>query len=424
MINKIFLICALLIPARAWCQTDSIVVPESQTLDLQFLIAEALMNNPDIHAALYQMDVMDAKIPQARSLDYPELSYMSEEMPGFDYNRAMYHRLELMQMFRFPSKLSTQGKIAGIESEHAHHDHLEKLNEVVAKLKMAYYELWFVQQSIVLNQENMRLLKQFAQSARTRYGTGQVSQQDVLKAQVELAMAQNESTSLRQQELSAKAMLMAILNREPKDTLGFAVIGEEVSFTAQLDSLELRALQSRPMLIHDSLNVEENRTMLTLAKQEYIPDLKLGLEYVTSPIDGFNGWSVRAVITLPFAPWTLAKSNGRVDEASASIRRASTTFSASRNMVLASVRDLFFKAQSYKQQLDAYRREIIPQVDQSVRASIAGYQTGTTDFLMLIDAYRTRVATTREYFMSRMKFEQTVADLEKEVGTQELSTER
>jgi outer membrane protein TolC len=251
-----------------------------------------------------------------------------------------------------------------------------------------------------------------------------VSQQDVLKAQVELAMARNESTSLRQQELSAKAMLMAILNREPKDTLGFAVIGEDVSFTAQLDSLELRALQSRPMLIHDSLNIEENRTMLTLAKQEYIPDLKLGLEYVTSPIDGFNGWSVRAVITLPFAPWTLAKSNGRVDEASASIKRASTTFSASRNMVLASVRDLFFKAQSYKQQLDAYRRQIIPQVDQSVRASIAGYQTGTTDFLMLIDAYRTRVATTREYFMSRMKFEQTIADLAKEVGTQELSTAR
>ena len=113
----------LLVPARVLCQEDSILVPESQTLDLQFLVAEALMNNPDIHAALYQMDVMDAKIPQARSLDYPELSFQSEGMPGFKYDQAMYHRVELMQMFRFPSKYSTQGKIAEIESEHAHHDH-------------------------------------------------------------------------------------------------------------------------------------------------------------------------------------------------------------------------------------------------------------------------------------------------------------
>ena len=219
-------------------------------------------------------------------------------------------------------------------------------------------------------------------------------------------------------------MLMALLNRAPKDTLGYAVIPEEISFNAQLDSLEQRAIQSRPMLIHDSLNVEENRTMLTLAKQEYIPDLKLGVEYLTSPLDGFNGWSLRAIITLPFAPWTLGKSSARVDEASASIRRATTTYTASRNMVLSSVQDLFFKAQSFKQQLNTYRVEIIPQVEQSVRASIAGYQTGTTNFLMLIDAYRTRVATTREYFMSRMQFEQTVADLEKEVGMQDISTVR
>ena len=422
--KKIFLLFMLLVPARVLCQEDSILVPESQTLDLQFLVAEALMNNPDIHAALYQMDVMDAKIPQARSLDYPELSFQSEGMPGFKYDQAMYHREELMQMFRFPSKYSTQGKIAEIESEHAHHDHLERMNDVISRLKKAYYELWFVQQNMVLNQENIRLMKQFAQSARTRYGVGEVSQQDVLKAQVELAMLQNESISLRQQERSAKAMLMALLNRAPKDTLGYAVIPEEISFNAQLDSLEQRAIQSRPMLIHDSLNVEENRTMLTLAKQEYIPDLKLGVEYLTSPLDGFNGWSLRAIITLPFAPWTLGKSSARVDEASASIRRATTTYTASRNMVLSSVQDLFFKAQSFKQQLNTYRVEIIPQVEQSVRASIAGYQTGTTNFLMLIDAYRTRVATTREYFMSRMQFEQTVADLEKEVGMQDISTVR
>ena len=59
----------------------------------------------------------------------------------------------------------------------------------MSRLKRAYYELWFIQQSIVLERENQRLLVQFESIARTRYVVGEVTQQDVLQAQVEVAMA-------------------------------------------------------------------------------------------------------------------------------------------------------------------------------------------------------------------------------------------
>ncbi|MBI3364762.1 MAG: TolC family protein [Ignavibacteriae bacterium] len=422
MLAKVLIIILILMPALVMSQQDSIVIPEPATLDVNFLITEAMMNNQEIQAALYQMDVMEAKVPQARALADPELEFMQEEMPGFQWNQAMYSRFSLSQMIRFPSKLATQGRLAAIKAEHAHHDHQEKILEVLAKLKSAYFELWFVQQNIVLSQENIRLMKQFSQISLTKYGVGQVSQQDVLKAQVEIAMLSNEFISLRQQELSAKAMLMAILNRAPKDTLGFAVIPEDVSFTASLDSLQDLALKSRPMLIHDSLSVEESRMGLSLAKQEYIPDFKVGLERVTSPADGFNGWSVRAGITLPFAPWTLGKASARTEEAEASIKRTTAAYNASRTMVLSSVKDLYLKADASKRQLDTYRTIIIPQAEQSLAASRTAYQTGTTDFLMLIDAYRTLVNLTKEYFMTRMQFEQTVADLEHAVGYESVSS--
>ncbi len=417
-------ILVLLLRTIAIGQVDSIVIPESQVLDLQFLVAEALMNNPDIQASLYQWDEMEAKVNQESSLDDPELRFESEEMPRFDFSRPMYRRLGLMQMFRFPSKLSTQGDLADIRAEHAHHDHLEKIIEILENLKKAYYELWYVQQNTVLTQENIRLMNQFAQIALTRYGVGMVPQQDVLKAQVEIAMMSNELVSLRQQELSAKTMLMAILNRTPKDTLGFAVIPEGIEFTASLDSLERLALQIRPMLTHDSLAIQESQTELSLAKQEFLPDFKIGIERVTSPIDGFGGWSVSAGITLPFAPWTLGKANARKDEASAAILRSTSTYNATRNMVLASLRDLYYKAMASKRQLDTYRTIIIPQAEQSLSASRTAYQTGTTNFLMLIDAYRTLVMLTKDYFMTRMQFEQSIAGLERAVGYQSLLVTR
>lgn len=410
----LMVIALLTFSSRAMAQSDS--------LELQYLIVEALVNNPEIRAAAFQMEVMEAKVPQARALDDPELRYMRMEMPNFRWNIATYSNFELMQMIRFPSKLFAQSDIAKIQAEHAHHDHLEKINAVLAKLKSAYYELWFIQQDIALARENIRLMKQFSSIAQTRYGVGGGSQQDVLKARVELAKLENDLIMLRQKELGMKAILMAILNRAPNDRIGVAVIPDEVVFTPTLDTLQTLALQNRAMLKHDSLSVDENRTMLSLAKQEYLPDLRLGLEYVRGPLDGFRGWTVTAGIVIPFAPWTLGKASGRVDEANAAIQRSIATYNASRNMVLSNVKELYFKAEANKQQLNAYRTKILPQAQQSLEASTTEYQSGRTNFLTLVDAYRTLVELKMEHFMIRMEFEQTIAELERTVGYQNVAS--
>ncbi|MEK6571985.1 MAG: hypothetical protein AABZ61_11480 [Bacteroidota bacterium] len=105
------------------------------TLDLRELVNEVLRNNPEIQASLHQVDAAHARVRQAGALDDPELTYMREEMPGFRWNQADMQKIELMQMFRFPSKLSKQTEIAEINAEHSYHEHMEKANEVLAKLR-------------------------------------------------------------------------------------------------------------------------------------------------------------------------------------------------------------------------------------------------------------------------------------------------
>ena len=135
MSGIILVLLFILVPAEIFSQVDSVILGEPETLDLQFLIGEAMIRNPEIQAAVHQMDVMGAKVPQMNALDDPEIKFMSEEMPGFDFSRPMYRRIELMQMIRFPTKYSEQGKLALIRAEHAHHSHLEKANEVVSAIK-------------------------------------------------------------------------------------------------------------------------------------------------------------------------------------------------------------------------------------------------------------------------------------------------
>ena len=208
----------LIVPLSAFAQGAS------DTLNLNDLVREALRNNPELKAFEYNRDAMEARVDAAGTLDDPELTYMREEMPGFRWNESMMQKIELMQMIPFPGKLSTKTEIAEIQAEHAHHEHMEKANEVLARLRSAYFELWFAQQSLALNRENARLLQQFTKIAQTRYGVGETPQQDVLKAFVEIAKLDNQLITLRQQERAMKSMLGALLSRPPGDTLGVAAM--------------------------------------------------------------------------------------------------------------------------------------------------------------------------------------------------------
>jgi outer membrane protein, heavy metal efflux system len=404
--------CLILIaamPALGQTRPDSVS-------DLEHLVNEVIDRNPEIEAALHMMRVTDARAMQTGTLPDPEFTFMRELMPGFRFADALMQRLELMQTIPFPSKLSAQRELATITSEHAHHDHLEKINEVVDRVKNSYAELWYAQRAQALSAESEGLLKQFAMIARTRFGAGLAPQQDVLKVMVEQEKLANQSVMLTQQEAAAKAMLMAVLNRNPLDTLGRAVYQDSVSFSANPDTLVALALQFRPMLYHDSLSVIEAEAMQSVAHREYLPDFRLGVQYVTEPQGEFRGWTLIAGISIPFAPWTLSKAASRVDEADATRERAVASYHASRDMLVSAVRQLWYRLRGLNRQLHTYRESIIPHAEQSLRASLTAYQNGTSDFLMLIDAHRTLLDLRMEALMLRMQYEQSLSALERTVG--------
>lgn len=413
-----FVLCSLLVVCAAWsrAQVDSLIIPEPRTLDLPSLISEALERNPTIRAAEEEMNAMDESVPMAGSLDPPELTYMREDMPNFRFSEARFTRLELMQMFRFPTKLSTERSLAEVRAEHAHHEHLEAINDVIAALAGAYIELWNVQQQFVLQTENARLMRQVAEISGTRYAAGIVPQYDVLKAQTEVAMIQNSLVSLRQKERAAKEMLMTLLNRDRADTLGFAIISEQIPDLLSLDSLERVARSQRPMLIHDSLRVDEARTMLSLSRQGYLPDFRVGVEYMTMPLDNMTGWSLKLGVTLPFVPWTLGARKAEASESEARVRKSAAAFEATRNMVMSELRTRYREAESEKQQLSTFQDALIPQSEQTLAAVMSAYSTGQAELMMVLDSYRTANAVTLEYFMSRMKYEQSLIAIERAVG--------
>lgn len=394
---------------------------EQETEDLQFLIIEAISNNPEIAAQVSRMAVFEHKVTQRWALDDPELILRWMEMPGFRFSEAMYANIELMQMVRFPTKLFMERSIAQIQAEHAHHEHLEKVLDVVARLKSAYAMLWYARTALQLNRENQSFLRQILDAATAQYSVGKASQQDVLKTSIELAKLRAEEETLKQDVVSTESMLRAILNRDSRKPIG-PISGLPLpAVSYNVEELVSFALTARPMVVHDSLSVNESALMLGLQKQEYLPDLRLGLEYVTMPLLGEKRWSVTAGITLPIAPWSLSKASARVQEASAERSMRESMFLATRRMIEAQVRQNYATFKGYESRVKAYESTILPQTDQSLRTLLTEYQTGRTSFLMLLDSFRMFQMAKMEAAMALAQYHQSLAALERSVGVTTLS---
>jgi outer membrane protein TolC len=389
------------------------------TLELQPLLDEALFANPEIASAVKAMEMLDAKADQAGILDPPEFTFMSEGMLNFQWDQAMYRRYELMQMIPFPTKLAAQRTLARISSDHAHHAQAEKVFEVLTSVHSTFAELWYLRRSLELTGETSAILRQILDVSSTRYQVGLAGQQEVLRSSVELEKAENSLLALRRRERAMRSMLSSLVGRESGGLTGSPVLPDSVAFTSSIDSLRLLASRRRGMLVHDSSMVVEAEAMKAVAKQEYLPDFKIGIEYMTAPMspDPMHAWSVKAGITIPFAPWALAKTGAMVEEASLNIEKSKEQLRATRLMVRSAIDDAYERVLSARDRWSRLRSTLVPQSAQAFDATMLSYQTNKADFLSLMDAFRLMVEVRQEEAMMRMEYEQSVAQLERAVGS-------
>ncbi|MCX6135202.1 MAG: TolC family protein [Ignavibacteriales bacterium] len=414
------LLLAVLFLQTAMAQSVHPLSVDAKAENIQELITEALSRNPEIAVEMHKMEAARARVPQAGALMDPELNFKLMEIPGTDFNKATFANIELMQVVTFPAKLSTQRSIAELLTEHAQHEHMETVLAIVAQLKTSLAMLWFARESLTLNTSNRDILTKILRSAETAYTVGKASQQEVLKTNIELARISMNEAKIREQITSSESTLRALLNRKSTAPIGQIDVARGPVPLPTIDALLAYAHRNRPMLMHDSLNVLEKSLTISLMKKEYLPDFKFSVEYVRMPVMMENRWSVSAGITLPFAPWSIAKATSRVQEAEAEHLMISSMYTASQNNVELQIRSGYASLQSLETQFLTIRNTILPQLRQSIQLLLSEYETGTTSYMMVLDGYRMFNEMQLDYAMAQMSYQETLASLERSVGVTDI----
>ena len=409
-----------LIAALALLLSSETRAQAEKPLKLDDLIVEALQNNPGLRSAKNMAAAARTKIGRATSWESPQLGVEFYQVPVQSFPNPLKNNMEtdyyLQQMIPFPGKLSAMGSAADYNAAMENQNAMALERSVIRQLKSAYYELYFVQRKIRINGENQILLRSFVDVARKRYEVGTGGQSDILRAQTELSKLINDGINLGKEESAAESMINMILSRPTDQALGqVPEIEGEIPQWSFSDVRPL-ALESRPELKAMRSGIEMSNSEVKLARREYYPDLMARVMYKDMAMTPNDFWSVMVGVSIPLSPWSSSRYTSKVEENELNVRRAQDDYANMENMVLFQVRDALVKVSANRNLVLLYRNTVIPQAEQTLQSTVASYQTGKTEFLMVIDAYRTLLDAKLEYYMAVMDEMASQAQLEQAAG--------
>ncbi len=424
--NKLFsiiLFVALILSPYLSASTETM----RAEVKLTEIVKEALEKNPLARAAHQEWQAALERVPQAKSLPDPMVSY-SRFVSSIETRLGpQRNKISLSQSIPFFGKLSLKGRIAERGASVLEEQYNRARAEVILEVKASYYTLYWLDNVIQISQEEKEVLKRLARIAQKKYETGQANQQDVLKAQLEMSKVEDKILSLDQARKAAASELNALLDRSPDSPVGMAKKPEIYPFGEDVETLYQLAEEERPEMRKARRIIEMNEESLRLAKKNYYPDFKIMFDYVdigggtTGQIeDGRDSWMGSIGINIPI--WR-GKLHAAEAEAALQLKASQERYAEVKNETLSRVSSFHFESKTAEDQISLYKYSLLPQAEQAFKASEVSYLAGKVDFLNLLDSERMVLMVKTGYHKAISDYGKSLARLERAVG-KELKTRR
>jgi outer membrane protein TolC len=330
------------------------------------------------------------------------------------FNKDQTNMIGLRQTFPFPGNLGLKGEAALRDAESMYQMYRERQQDVVARLKKAFLEYVSMSQEIEIHLEHVKILEDYEKISDIKFRNGTVSQQDVLKPQVEHILLHNDVLAMTQHVDSAKAAINALLSRPPASPLGKPKEPAISDETFDVQELSARALATRPEVLATELKAKSSEAMAKAASREaHLPDFSIGADYWQVPGAPTDSYGVMLSINLP---WFTGKHSGELAKLEHLRDADRAAVETARNRALFEVRDAFLRVETARKSLLLFKGELVPKSTQSAEVSRANYEKDKATFLDLLDAERSLRDVKLKYSQALILYEVAVVDLERAVG--------
>lgn len=392
-------------------------VYEGPPLTLRGAIDEALARNPTLIAARKQFEVAQQRPAQERFLMPPSFEAQIWQWPVTTLNPLNTN----MYMFTIQQELPGRGKrdlraaVAQKDVDLVSADLAVRAREIIKDVMRAYADLAIARRATEIHLASVDTLRQFADASTLKYTAGRSSQQDVLKAVVELSRVHEDLVMHEETAAMTAARLNTLLDRDPQTPIGPLDEPRADIALPSTEELQRLALDQQPELRMAQLSVERAQAALAVVNRDYKPDFFVGGGYMLMPREA-GAWTASAGMTWPNAPWSRGKLNAQKAEATANVDAATAQVRVVERQVRQAVHEAYVRVQGAGERASLLRTTILPQSEQTLEVSRVAYQTDRVDFLALIDNQRALLDAQLNYYQALSDRELALADLSRAVG--------
>jgi outer membrane protein TolC len=374
-------------------------------------------HSPELQAMQMESQAARERVYPAGALPDPmfslELRDIPRDEPTLLPNEVGSTRYQVRQTFPLWGKrdLGRQAAAANAQGSVARRDAVRL--ELRARLKTLYSQYAAAHQARRANEELKAVLNGLEGVTRARYETGLAPQQDVIRAQAERSLLDNDLIEVESERRRAAARLNALLARPAGAALaappGFpALPAKAVDFSA----LRAAVLEKNPRLAAAAAEIESSRHNQTLVQKNRYPDLTVGIAPIQTG-SRFDLWELMFEVNIPLQQET-RRSQER--EAAAMRQAAEARREATLNELAGELDQALIAFDTASHHARLLRHTLLPQAELTFQSALASYQTGRVDFATLLDAQRQIRRTRLDIIKAESEQRMWLAEIERIAG--------
>ena len=407
-------------PSLSWAASSSTTSPSptEQVYSLEAVLNFALTRNPTLASAEGSIDQNRGQQVAAYTYLNPSVSANSgvgrmRDLGLFDpavRERVTEFNLSVGQPIEWPSKRAARQRASEAGVAAASAGLAETQLNLIADVKVAFYDLLLAQRAQVLAQQNLATVEDVDKAVRTRVRLGESPQFEAIRSGVEVLKANQSLT---------RAANRVRVNRVMLDTLTAGSLGPSYAIDGQLhrvgpgfgiDILTERALTQHPTIVRLRKAVEQADHSLEFERQARVPNITIGGSYWREiGREAFTGG-----VSFPTPVWD--RRQGEIISAFGSKRKGEAEFLRARNELIRNVSQHFQDAKTTADMIEVYEKGLLKQADEALRIAKFSFQQGASSLLEVLDAQRVQRQILLDYAQAQFDLSMSLALLERAVG--------
>ena len=386
--------------------------------NLDEVIETALNNNPNLEVSKLQTEQQLAlkggswEIPKTEfGLEYGQTNSVVDNDTRFSIN----------QTIAFPTLYANQNKLAKARIESSENNQEVIKNELIARVKSTYYELWYLKSKQKVLQKQDSIYARFQHAANLRFKTGESNALEQATANAEWANIQIDLKDNAAMITASQLQLQNLLNSESNVDINVGDLEQKTAFFSEVQT-DSSTIAKNPLVSYYKSRVEVADKERAVESSKMLPDITLGyfnqsfigngeLANGTPTIfdsgDRFTGVQLGLSIPIFFNAHTAKIKAAKIHKMeNESQLQAITKHTQTR------LQTALTTLKKDQQNLEFYRLNALPQAEFLLKNSQRGFQEGEIEYMEYVQGLNRALTIQTKYLAFVNQYNQTLIKIE------------